>query len=105
MKSAALLLPVLGLSLASGVAHADDELYKAKNCLACHRIDRATLGPSFRAIAAKYADDKAAEALLAKKIVEGGVGVWGQVPMPPQPQVTPAEATTLARWILEQKAP
>lgn len=93
----------MGLWLASGAAFADDELYKTKNCFACHRIDRNHLGPAFKTIAAKYADDKTADAMLAKKIREGGVGVWGQVPMPAQPQVTEAEATTLARWILEQK--
>ena len=93
----------MALALPSGAAFADDELYKTKNCFACHRIDRTTLGPSFRNIAAKYVKDKGAEAELTKKIREGGVGVWGPVPMPPQPQVTEAEALTLARWILELK--
>jgi cytochrome c len=104
-----LVLPAIGLCLASGVAFADDELYKAKNCFACHRIDRNHLAPTFKSIAAKYVDtgstgDKgSADAKLAKKIREGSVGVWGPVPMPPQPQVTEAEALTLARWILELK--
>lgn len=89
--------------LSSGPAHADDELYKTKNCFACHRIDRNHLAPPFRTIAAKYVDDQGAATRLAAKIREGGVGVWGQVPMPPQTQVTEAEALTLARWILEQK--
>ena len=93
----------MGLLLSSGAAFADDELYKTKNCFACHRIDRTTLGPSFRNIAAKYVEDKGADAKLAKNIREGGVGVWGPVPMPAQPQVTEAEALTLARWILELK--
>lgn len=87
----------------SGTAFADDELYKTKNCFACHRIDRTTLGPSFRTIASKYSGDKAADVRLAQKIREGGVGVWGQTPMPAQTQVTEAEALTLARWILEIK--
>ena len=93
--------------LASGGAFAQaediDEMYKTKNCFACHRIERNTLGPSFKSIAARYADDKAADVKLAKKIREGGAGVWGQVPMPPQAQVTDAEALTLARWILALK--
>lgn len=93
----------MGLLLPSGAALADDELYKTKNCFACHRIDRTTLGPSFRNIAAKYVNVKDADVELAKKIREGGVGVWGQVPMPAQTQVTEAEALTLARWILELK--
>jgi cytochrome c len=102
MKSL-LVLSTFGLLLHSGAAWADDDLYKTKNCFACHRVDRTTLGPSFKSISAKYADDKTAAASLAKKIREGTVGVWGQVPMPPQAQVTEAEAATLARWILELK--
>ena len=102
MKSI-LLFSAIGLLLPSGAAFADDELYKTKNCFACHRIDRTTLGPSFRNIAAKYVDDKGADVKLANKIREGGVGAWGQVPMPAQAQVTEAEALTLARWILELK--
>jgi cytochrome c len=98
-----LVLSALGLLLSSDVAFADDELYKTKNCFACHRIDRNHLAPPFKTIAAKYVAEQAADERLAKKIREGGVGVWGSVPMPPQPQVTEAEALTLARWILEQK--
>ena len=88
------------LVLASGRAVADEELYKARNCFACHRIDRNHLAPQFKVIAAKYAGEQGAEAVLARKIREGGVGVWGNTPMPPQPQVTEAEASTLSRWIL-----
>lgn len=91
------------LLLTAGPALADDELYKTKNCFACHRIERTTLGPSFRSVAAKYIEDKGAEVKLAQKIREGGVGVLGQMPMPPQPQVTEDEALALARWILEIK--
>jgi cytochrome c len=98
-----LLLTALAASLLAEPARADDDLYKTKNCFACHRIDRNHLAPHFRSIAAKYADDPGATARLATKIREGGVGVWGQVPMPPQTQVTEAEALTLARWILAQK--
>ncbi len=102
MKSVSFLC-ALALSLPGGLALADDELYKTKNCFACHRVDRNHLGPPFKAIAAKYVDDKGAEVQLVKKIREGTVGAWGAVPMPPQPQVTEAEAATLARWILELK--
>jgi len=96
-------LAALAVCLPSGAAFADEELYKTKNCFACHRIDRNHLAPPFRTIAAKYVDDKGADEKLAKKIREGGVGVWGPVPMPAQTQVTEAEALTLARWILELK--
>jgi cytochrome c len=103
MKSVLASLSALVLWLPGSAVLADDELYKTKNCFACHRIDRNHLGPSFKSIAAKYAEDKGADARLATKVREGGVGVWGQVPMPAQAQVTEAEALTLARWILEQK--
>jgi cytochrome c len=96
-------LSVVGLLLSSGAAIADDELYKTKNCFACHRIDKDHLGPSFTRVAARYADDKGADMKLARKIREGGVGVWGPNPMPAQAQVSEAEALTLARWILEIK--
>ncbi len=97
------LLVLAGLLLPAAAALADDELYKAKNCMACHRVDRNSLGPSFKSIATRHADAKDAEVMLAKKIREGGVGVWGQVPMPAQPQVSEAESATLARWILGLK--
>ena len=103
MKFILIMMSALVLGLHGGAARADDEFYKTKNCFACHRIDRNHLGPPFRTIAAKYVDDKGADEKLAKKIREGSVGVWGSVPMPPQTQVTEAEALTLARWILEIK--
>lgn len=95
---------VVGLCLSSGASAADeDELYKTKNCFACHRIDRNHLGPSFQSVAAKYAGDKGADLKLVQKIREGSTGVWGATPMPAQTQVTEAEALTLARWILDLK--
>ena len=99
-------LPIFAISLLLTSQHvfADpDEFYKTKNCFACHRVERNHLGPSFKSIAVKYADDKGADIKLAKKVVEGAVGAWGNVPMPPQVQVTQEEALTLTRWILEQK--
>lgn len=91
------------LALASGSAFAQMELAKAKNCLACHALDKKLVGPAYKDVAAKYANDKDAVAKLAKKIREGGVGVWGQVPMPANPQVNEAEALSLAKWVLTIK--
>jgi len=97
----------MALLLPSGIVFAVDddldELYKTKNCFACHRIDRHHHAPTFKSIAAKYADEKGIEVKLVRKIREGGVGVWGSTPMPAQTQVTEDEALTLARWILERK--
>lgn len=95
-----LLLSAAVLGLCPSLALADDELYKTKNCFACHRIDRNHLAPHFKSIAAKYAGERGVEEKLAQKIREGGVGVWGNTPMPPQAHVTEAEALTLSRWIL-----
>ncbi len=97
-----LAVAVLGLAVASGPVFAQAELAKQKNCLACHAVDKKLVGPSYKDVAAKYKGDKDAAAKLAKKIREGGVGVWGQVPMPANPQVNEQEAMSLAKWVLSQ---
>jgi cytochrome c len=89
--------------LASAPAHASLDLAKAKNCTACHAVDKKLIGPSYKDVAAKYATDKDASAKLAKKVREGGVGAWGQIPMPANPQVNADEAAALVKWILVQK--
>lgn len=86
----------------AGQAQADEALAKAKNCMACHAIDKKLVGPAYKDVAAKYKGDKGAVAMLAAKIKAGGKGVWGEVPMPPN-NVTPEEATKLATWVLSQK--
>ena len=91
------------LSLLSGAAFASADLAKSKNCMACHATDKKLVGPSYKDVAAKYASDKDAAAKLAKKIREGGTGAWGQVPMPANPQVSEADALTLAKWVLTVK--
>jgi len=82
--------------------HADEALAKAKNCMACHAIDKKLVGPAYKEVAAKYKGDAKAPAMLAAKVKAGGKGVWGQIPMPPN-NVTPEEATKLVTWILAQK--
>ncbi|MCA3218847.1 MAG: c-type cytochrome [Burkholderiales bacterium] len=69
-------------------------------CLACHGVDQKLVGPSLREIGSKYAARGDADAYVAGKIKSGGTGVWGQVPMPAQPNVKDDEALALARWIL-----
>jgi cytochrome c len=88
---------------ASAPAHASADLAKAKNCTACHAVDKKLIGPSYKDVAAKYASDKDAVAKLSKKVREGGVGVWGQIPMPANPQVSADEATALVTWIMATK--
>jgi cytochrome c len=86
----------------AGQAHADEALAKAKNCMACHAVDKKLVGPAYKEVAAKYKGDAKAPAMLAAKIKAGGKGTWGQIPMPPN-NVTPEEATKLATWVLAQK--
>lgn len=73
-----------------------------KGCFACHDINNKKVGPAFKEVAKKFAGQPNIEEELAKRIKNGGVGVWGQVPMPPQ-NVTEQEAKDLAKWILSLK--
>ena len=89
--------------MASAPAFADQALAQAKGCMACHAVDKKVVGPSYKDVAKKYAGNKAAEATLAEKVIKGGGGVWGPVPMPPNAAVTPDEAKKLVAWVLSQK--
>lgn len=99
-------LIVLGVALSAVVASpafASADLAKQKNCLACHAADKKLIGPAYKDVAAKYAGQKDATDKLAQKIVKGGSGVWGAVPMPANPQVSEADAKALATWIMGTK--
>ena len=85
------------------LAHAQLELAKTKHCLSCHALDKKVVGPSYLDVAAKYSRDTQAKDRLAQKIIKGGSGVWGVVPMPANPQVSPEESQALAAWILQLK--
>jgi cytochrome c len=76
------------------------DLAKARNCLACHQVDAKRVGPSFTLIAERYAGQPSVQDYLADTIRSGGRGRWGAVPMPAQPQVSPADARAIADWIL-----
>lgn len=104
MKSFLLVLFAMG-GLASSAAMADAglDLAKAKNCMACHAVANKLVGPAYKDVAAKYAGQKDAEAKLVAKVMKGGSGVWGAIPMPANTQVTEAEAQTLVKWVLAQK--
>lgn len=98
-----LLAVALVCSLFSASAMAQLELAKQKNCLACHSVGKKVLGPAYKDVAAKYANDPGAEARLVKKVREGGTGVWGKNVMPANPNITEEEATSLVKWILSLK--
>ena len=95
---------LLFLSLSAGLAApalADLQLAQSKNCMACHAVDKKVIGPAFKDVAAKYKDTKGAADMLASKILKGGSGVWGPVPMPANTQVSEADAKKLAAWVLQ----
>ena len=103
MKNFLMIVAAAGLVLAGGAYAADADKAKAlaqsKNCLACHAIATKLVGPAFTEISKKYKGNKDAEAMLAKKVIGGGGGVWGTIPMPPNP-VKEDEAKLLVSWIL-----
>lgn len=97
------LFAVLAAVTVTAPAFADQALATAKNCMACHALDKKLVGPAYKDVAAKYKDDKGAVDKLAAKIQKGGAGVWGAVPMPANAQVNDAEAKKLAAWVLTIK--
>jgi cytochrome c len=97
------LLALAALAAVSVPALADQALATAKNCMACHAVDKKLVGPAYKDVAAKYSGQKDAVDRLAAKILKGGSGVWGPVPMPANAQVNEAEAKKLAAWVLSQK--
>jgi cytochrome c len=98
---ASLLIALTAVAATPAFAQAD--LAQKKNCMACHAIDKKLVGPAYKEVAAKYAGQKDAVDKLAQKVVKGGSGAWGAVPMPANPQVTEAEAKQLVGWILTLK--
>jgi cytochrome c len=90
-------------ALIAGPAFATAEMAQKKNCMACHATDKKLVGPSYKDVAAKYAKDKDAVAKLSEKIIKGGMGVWGPVPMPPNSNVNAEEAKALATWVMSVK--
>lgn len=88
-------------------AHASADLAQKKNCSGCHHVEDKGVGPSFKAISARYAGQKDAVDKLTQKVLKGGSGSWGVVFMPAMrtsnPPVSEAEAKTLVQWILSQK--
>jgi cytochrome c len=104
-----LLVAALGAGLifagsAFGQAKVDPKAAEAlmtkSGCVACHAVDKKVIGPAYKDVAAKYKADKDAATKLAAKVKAGGQGVWGPIPMPPNPQVPDADIKTLVAWIL-----
>ena len=97
------LLIMAAVAAVSAPAMADEALAKAKNCMACHAVDKKLVGPAYKDVAKKYAGDAKAADALAAKVLKGGSGVWGAIPMPANTQVSEAEAKKLVAWVLSLK--
>jgi cytochrome c len=72
----------------------------ANACMGCHAVDRKLVGPSFQQIAAKYKGDAQAQVKLARKVKEGGSGVWGMIPMPAHQSISDADIRAVVDWVL-----
>ena len=87
----------------SAFAAADLDMARSKNCMSCHSVANKVVGPAFKDVAKRYAGQPDAEAKLTQKILKGGSGSWGVVPMPANAQLSEAEAKSLVQWILSLK--
>ncbi|TAG80390.1 MAG: cytochrome C' [Betaproteobacteria bacterium] len=106
-------LAVLALSLATVIsipAHASEDLAKANGCTACHQLDKKVIGPAYGQVSACYATKDAKKlaenkAKLVKHVIDGGAGVFGQIPMPAHPQLKDgaknAELVKIIDWIMK----
>ena len=104
MKSLTIALGLAaGAAFVAGPVSAQEELLKKNNCLACHAVDKKVVGPSYKDVAKKYAGHPEAAKMLAEKVKKGGTGTWGQIPMPPNPQVSDADLNTMITYILQLK--
>ena len=103
MKTARLVLAALAAAFAAAPALANEALAQKSGCMACHAIDKKLVGPAYKEVAAKYKGDAKAEAMLVDKVKKGGVGTWGQIPMPPNAAVKDEDIKTLVKWVLSQK--
>ena len=99
-KNLLLLAAAAGVALAAPV-QANEELAKKHQCLACHMLDKKSVGPAYKEIAKKYKGQADAAAKLAEKVKKGGQGVWGPVPMPPNAAVSDGDIKTLVEWIVK----
>ena len=90
---------VAGL-FSSAPTFADEAMAKAKNCMACHMVNKKLVGPGYKEVAGKYGGKKDMVAELTTRIIKGGTGVWGSIPMPPQ-TISEGDAKMIAQWIVD----
>jgi cytochrome c len=98
MKSIVISSLVAAGLLASAPAFANKELATKSGCMACHQVDKKVVGPAYQEVAKKY--KPADEAKLVEKVIKGGSGAWGTIPMPPNAAAKPDDIKTIVKWIL-----
>jgi cytochrome c len=76
------------------------ELIAKSDCLTCHKVSEKLTGPAYKEVAAKYENTDANVTLLAEKVVKGGQGVWGPIPMTPHAALSEADAKQMVKYIL-----
>ena len=105
MRTVVIALALAGVVVTTGAGAATpgEDLIKKNGCTACHAMDKKVVGPAYQEVAAKYKGDAKAPDKLAEKVKKGGSGVWGQVPMPPNPQVSDPDLKTMITYILALK--
>lgn len=106
MKARYLIAAIAALSVSATVFAADEAeaLFTKNRCGSCHKLDSKTVGPTLKDIAAKYAGNKDAQAMLEKKVRAGGAGAWGTMPMPRTPAAaSDADISTMVAWVLSRK--
>lgn len=79
------------------------ELVGKSDCFTCHKVMEPFTGPAYEAVAARYPDNDAVIDSLSKKIINGGVGNWGTIPMTPHPDVSEADAKAMTKYVLSLK--
>lgn len=99
---AGLLAALLGALAAAAPAQASEAIIKKARCIACHNVERKMMGPAYREVAARYRNDAEAPARLMAKVRNGGSGVWGDIPMPPNgtDKISDEDLQAAIRWIL-----
>ncbi|WP_316823218.1 c-type cytochrome [Pedobacter gandavensis] len=88
---------------ASTEKHPGEKLIATSDCIGCHNKVTKVIGPTYEEIAAKYTNDDATVELLSKKIIDGGKGVWGEIPMTPHANLSQDDAKEMVRYILSLK--
>jgi cytochrome c len=101
--ASAALLVLSGVASASVDAKEAQALAQKNACMSCHGVDKKIVGPAYQEVAKKYAGDKGAKDRLMAKVQAGGKGVWGPVPMPPNPNVKKEDLEKIVEWVLSLK--